>query len=145
MYLIGASWLEWLTKPENWLVIAQVAGGLGFVIFVHELGHFLVAKACGVKCEKFYLGFDIYGLKLLKFRAGETEYGIGILPLGGYVKMLGQDDNPAAQAREAERSRSKTGELTEEEIPHGDIPAEPTLEHPAPHDPRSYLATSVPQ
>ena len=52
------------------------------VIFVHELGHFLVAKACGVKCEKFYLGFDIDGLKLLKFRWGETEYGIGILPLG---------------------------------------------------------------
>ena len=43
------------------------------VIFVHELGHFLVAKACGVKCEKFYLGFDIYGLKICKFRWGETE------------------------------------------------------------------------
>ena len=65
------------------------------MIFVHELGHFAVAKFCGVKCEKFYLGFDIGGWKLFKFRRGETEYGIGILPLGGYVKMLGQEDNPA--------------------------------------------------
>ncbi len=63
-------------------MVAAVAGGLGFVIFVHELGHFLVAKACGVKCEKFYLGFDIYGLKLCKFQWGETEYGIGILAAG---------------------------------------------------------------
>ena len=50
------------------VVILKVAIGLGFVIFVHELGHFAVAKMCGVKCEKFYLGFDIGGLKLFKFR-----------------------------------------------------------------------------
>ena len=43
----------------------MVAIGLGFVIFVHELGHFLVAKACGVKCEKFYIGFDVGGYKSL--------------------------------------------------------------------------------
>lgn len=86
--------------------------GLGLVIFVHELGHFLVAKACGVKCEKFYLGFDAFDIplgpftipaKLVHFQWGETEYGIGILPLGGYVKMLGQDDNPRAQEEENER------------------------------------------
>ena len=91
----------------NWdllVVILEVAFGLGMVIFVHELGHFAVAKWCGVKCEKFYLGFDIYGLKLLHFQRGETEYGIGILPLGGYVKMLGQDDNPSRAAAERERS-----------------------------------------
>ena len=45
----------WILQPASWLVILQVAIGLGFVIFVHELGHFLVAKACGVKCEKFYI------------------------------------------------------------------------------------------
>ena len=94
----------WILQPASWLVILQVAIGLGFVIFVHELGHFLVAKACGVKCEKFYIGFDINGWNLGKFTWGETEYGIGILPLGGYVKMLGQDDNPAAAAREAQRA-----------------------------------------
>ena len=83
----------------------MVVVGLGLVIFVHELGHFLVAKLCGVKCEKFYLGFDIAGLKLVQVpQWGETEYGIGILPLGGYVKMLGQEDNPYAQEAEYDRA-----------------------------------------
>ncbi len=91
------------------VVIIKVAVGLGAVIFVHELGHFLVAKLCGVRCDKFYLGFDIGGLKLLKYRWGETEYGIGILPLGGYVKMLGQEDNPARLREEIERAK-KPGE-----------------------------------
>src|ERR1700743_1214062 len=101
----AAPWtLAWLA---GWIkVILMGPGGLGFVIFVHELGHFLVAKACGVKCEKFYLGFDIYGLKIVHFQWGETEYGIGILPLGGYVKMLGQDDNPARIAEENQRARA---------------------------------------
>jgi regulator of sigma E protease len=94
-----------------------VAAGLTFVIFVHELGHFLVAKACGVKCEKFYVGFDFFELRipftnwkiprsLLKFQWGETEYGIGSLPLGGYVKMLGQDDDPRNAEHEAARIRA---------------------------------------
>jgi regulator of sigma E protease len=132
--IVAATWLEWFSQPSNWLVVLQVAGGLGFVIFVHELGHFLVAKACGVKCEKFYLGFDVGGLKLCKFKVGETEYGIGALPLGGYVKMLGQDDNPAAAAQEAHRARMS-----------GDLPAEPVAgPHPA-WDPRSYPAQSVPK
>lgn len=127
----------WILQPASWLVILQVAIGLGFVIFVHELGHFLVAKACGVKCEKFYIGFDINGWNLGKFTWGETEYGIGILPLGGYVKMLGQDDNPAAAAREAQRAKDI--------IESGDLPPEPTSDpHPA-WDPRSYPAQSVPE
>ena len=62
-------------------IILKVAVGLGAVIFVHELGHFLVAKACGVKVEKFMIGFDIGGYKI-SWRRGETVYGIGILPLG---------------------------------------------------------------
>ena len=127
----------WILQPASWLVILQVAIGLGFVIFVHELGHFLVAKACGVKCEKFYIGFDINGWNLGKFTWGETEYGIGILPLGGYVKMLGQDDNPAAAAREAQRAKDI--------MESGDLPPEPTSDpHPA-WDPRSYPAQSVPE
>jgi len=130
----AASWLEWFAQPANWWVVLQVAGGLGFVIFVHELGHFLVAKACGVKCEKFYLGFDVGGLKLCRFKWGETEYGIGVLPLGGYVKMLGQDDNPAAAAAEAERARLS-----------GDLPPEPVAGPHPQWDPRSYPAQSVPE
>ena len=128
--LIAFNWLDpiWI-----WNVL-KVVIGLGMVIFVHELGHFLVAKLCGVKCEKFYLGFDIGGLKLWKFRRGETEYGIGILPLGGYVKMLGQDDNPARAAEERERSQLKT---------EGGTPAAASA--PPQLDPRSYMAKSVPQ
>jgi regulator of sigma E protease len=73
------------------LNIAKVVFGLGFVIFIHELGHFLAAKWNGVKVEKFFLGFDWpFGLRLCSFQYGETTYGIGAIPLGGYVKMLGE-------------------------------------------------------
>ena len=61
--------------------------GLGLVIFIHELGHFLVAKAVGIKVERFALGF---GPRLFGKRTGETDYCVNLLPLGGYVKMLGQ-------------------------------------------------------
>lgn len=63
--------------------------GFGLVVFVHELGHFLVAKKVGIKVEEFAIGF---GRRLWSFRRGETEYRLNILPLGGYVKMLGQED-----------------------------------------------------
>ena len=107
MCLIGMSMetLLWLVP-----VVLKVALGLGAVIFVHELGHFLVAKACGVKCEKFFIGFDVGGYKLSK-KIGETEYGVGILPLGGYVKMLGQDDDPAHIAEQMPASRSRSAIL----------------------------------
>ncbi|MFH0919341.1 MAG: RIP metalloprotease RseP [Fibrobacterota bacterium] len=62
---------------------------LSFLVFVHELGHFLVAKRAGVRVETFSMGF---GPKLLRFRYGETEYCISALPFGGYVKMTGQED-----------------------------------------------------
>jgi regulator of sigma E protease len=61
---------------------------LGVLIFIHELGHFLVAKAVGVGVERFSLGF---GPRLWSFRRGETEYCVSIVPLGGYVKMHGEE------------------------------------------------------
>jgi regulator of sigma E protease len=64
-----------------------VALGLGFVIFIHELGHFLLAKWNDVKVEKFSIGF---GPTLWGFRRGETEYVLAAVPLGGFVKMLGE-------------------------------------------------------
>ena len=114
----------------------RVAIGIGLVIFVHELGHFLAAKTFGVKCEKFYVGFDVpirigpikFPRTLGKFTYGETEYGIGILPLGGYVKMLGQDDDPRKAQEEAERIRLENG--NEEDVPEQ-------------LDPRSYPAKPV--
>ena len=69
------------------LNIAKVALGLGFVVFIHELGHFLLAKWNGVKVEKFSIGF---GPTLFGFRRGETEYVLAAFPLGGFVKMLGE-------------------------------------------------------
>ncbi len=113
------------------VVIVKVAVGLGAVIFVHELGHFLVAKLCGVRCDKFYLGFDIGGLKLLKFRWGETEYGIGILPLGGYVKMLGQEDNPAKLREEIERAKKPGAEAANDASEAAEQSAAPAGEEPA--------------
>ena len=60
---------------------------LGVLVFVHELGHFLVARWYGVKVLTFSLGF---GPKLLKYRRGDTEYCISVVPLGGYVKLAGE-------------------------------------------------------
>lgn len=63
--------------------------GFSLIVFVHELGHFAVAKWAGVRVEKFAVGF---GRELFGFTRGETRYSFNILPLGGYVKMLGQED-----------------------------------------------------
>jgi len=150
--------LGWILAADTSLIqawggrlynIALMMLGLGFVIFVHELGHFLAAKMFGVKCEKFYIGFDVpmkigpirLPSKLAKFQWGETEYGIGSIPLGGYVKMLGQDDDPRKLKEENQR------------IQGGDAPTDPTI-NPQENslatdaavrklDPRSYPAKPV--
>ena len=71
-----------------WSVVLLVLG-FSLVIFVHEMGHFLAAKWAGVRVEKFAIGF---GKELFGFTRGETRYCFNVLPLGGYVKMLGQED-----------------------------------------------------
>jgi regulator of sigma E protease len=86
--------------------------GLGLVIFLHELGHFAVAKWCNVLVERFSIGF---GPVLFSRKWGETEYALSLIPFGGYVKMLGQDDADPSQ-------------MTSEEIAA---------------DPRSYVAKNV--
>lgn len=70
----------------------QLILGLSILVTIHELGHFLAARAFGIKVEKFYLFFDAWGIKLFSFKVGETEYGMGWLPLGGYVKISGMID-----------------------------------------------------
>lgn len=70
----------------------QLILGLAILVTLHELGHFLAARAFGIKVEKFYLFFDAWGFKFFSFTKGDTEYGIGWLPLGGYVKIAGMID-----------------------------------------------------
>lgn len=74
------------------IMVGQVLLGLSILIVLHELGHFLAARAFGIKVEKFYLFFDAWGVKLFKFNFKGCEYGIGWLPLGGYVKIAGMID-----------------------------------------------------
>ncbi len=171
LQLLAAETSFWL-NPESYFSMLKMAAGLGFVVFVHELGHFLVAKACGVKCEKFYVGFDFFDIKignvviiprsLFKFQWGETEYGLGIIPLGGYVKMLGQDDNPANAEAENERIKIRkdaTGEVIDKDQPQEDgtdgvtdedkekvseALSQGSDDEEYELDPRSYQAKSVP-
>jgi len=70
---------------------AQLLLSLSILVIVHEFGHFITAKMFGTRVEKFYLFFDPW-FSLFKFKKGETEYGIGWLPLGGYVKISGMMD-----------------------------------------------------
>src|SRR5436305_14222219 len=61
---------------------------LGLLVFIHEFGHYAAAKLCGVRVEVFSIGF---GKRLLGFKRGETDYRLSLLPLGGYVKMSGEN------------------------------------------------------
>ena len=61
---------------------------IGILVFIHEFGHFIAARLCGVGVEVFSLGF---GPKILKKRIGRTQYCLAAIPLGGYVKMVGED------------------------------------------------------
>ena len=117
------------------IVVAIV--GLGFLILAHEFGHFIVAKAAGMRVEEFSLGFGRY---LVSRRVGETIYGISMLPLGGYVRVTGMHREEFA-AREAEareeaaqaRAFSEDWEDQEPESPEaGDVRR--------PRDPEDRLA-----
>lgn len=79
---------------------------LSFLVFFHELGHFIVARICGVKVEVFSIGF---GKKLVSWRFEQTEYALSMIPLGGYVKLKGQDDSdPKLKNYEADSYLSKS-------------------------------------
>jgi regulator of sigma E protease len=74
------------------IMVGQLILGLSILVILHELGHFLAARAFGIKVEKFYLFFDAWGFSLFKFTYKDVEYGVGWLPLGGYVKIAGMID-----------------------------------------------------
>lgn len=81
--------------------IIATAVVLGVLIFVHELGHFLVAKWAGVRVLRFSLGF---GPRVFSVVRGETEYCLSAIPLGGYVKMLGEDSEEEVPEHDMEKS-----------------------------------------
>src|SRR5262249_35421206 len=74
-------------RIEQMTTLLAFAFVLGVLVFVHELGHFLAAKRVGIRVLKFQLGFNP---TVVSVRRGDTEYSIGALPLGGYVKMAGE-------------------------------------------------------
>jgi regulator of sigma E protease len=96
----------------------------GLVVFVHELGHFIAAKIFGVYAPRFSIGF---GPAIAKWRAGETEYRIGILPLGGYVRMASRLDESTA-GLEGGTETAKDGEYQD---PNAMVPFGPK---PVPED-----------
>ncbi len=80
---------------EGLIAIAKAALGLSFVVFLHELGHFLAAKWCDVNVSTFSIGFGP-AIPGCNFKWGETTYKLALFPLGGYVQMLGQVDGDEA-------------------------------------------------
>jgi regulator of sigma E protease len=88
--------LQYIFQNFHWFILF-----IGALVFFHELGHFLVAKACQVKVLRFSFGF---GPKLFGFVRGETEYRVSALPLGGYVKMLG--DVPGVEIAAEDEARA---------------------------------------
>src|SRR5438105_2227463 len=89
-------------------IVAAVIG-LGVLIVFHEFGHFLFAKMFGVGVLTFSVGF---GPKLLVKKKGETEYALSAFPLGGYVKMVGEDPDEEVQQADVEKSFAHKGLLT---------------------------------
>ena len=79
---------------DVWMIVLYGALVLGVLVFVHELGHFLVAKWLGVRVLSFSIGM---GPRVFGFTRGGTDYRISLLPLGGFVRMAG--DSPDAQDR----------------------------------------------
>ncbi|PUZ30216.1 site-2 protease. Metallo peptidase. MEROPS family M50B [Chitinophaga costaii] len=80
-----------MTAQEILIKAGQLVLSLSILVIFHELGHFIPARLFKIKVEKFYLFFDPW-FSLFKFKKGDTEYGIGWLPLGGYVKISGMID-----------------------------------------------------
>lgn len=113
-------------SPDTFLRVVLVAVGFGGIVMIHEFGHFIVAKLGGIKVEAFSIGMGPILLGIRKLKKGwkirmlpkigeeqhvqegddETEYQLALLPIGGYVKMLGQSDTGSADANDDPRSYS---------------------------------------
>ncbi|MBX5438133.1 MAG: site-2 protease family protein, partial [Thermoflavifilum sp.] len=87
-----------MTTAQIFIKVAQLMLSLSILVIWHELGHFIPAKWFKTRVEKFYLFFNPW-FSLFKFKKGDTEYGIGWLPLGGYVKIAGMVDESMDKAQ----------------------------------------------
>ena len=76
---------------EIFIKVVQLFMSLSLLVAIHEFGHYIVARIFGIRVEKFYIFFDPW-FSLFKFKRGDTEYGLGWIPLGGYVKIAGMID-----------------------------------------------------
>jgi regulator of sigma E protease len=83
--------LQLLMSFDTLRTLASFVVVLGILIVIHELGHFIMARLAGVGVERFSVGF---GPVLWRYRGKETEYCLSLIPMGGYVKMMGDDENP---------------------------------------------------
>src|SRR5438046_8915432 len=101
--------------------------GLGVLIVFHEFGHFLLAKLSGVRVLTFSVGF---GPKLSVKKKSDTEYALSAFPLGGYVKLVGEDPDEEAQQSHIERSFARKGLL-------------PSIAHLTARPPSTFLLAAV--
>ncbi len=126
--------------PVLYILLALLI--FGFLIFIHELGHFLAARACGVKILEFAIGM---GPKLLscKSRKSGTAYTLRLFPIGGFVSMLGENGMEAVQGENGEEKTSEPS-LINEVIPTDPVPEKLTVSpEPAEPDPAAYCNQSV--
>lgn len=77
---------------DGLIMAAQMIVALTILVTIHEYGHYITARMFGIRVDKFFVFFDAWGKKLFSFKKGDTEYGLGWLPLGGYVKIAGMID-----------------------------------------------------
>jgi membrane-associated protease RseP (regulator of RpoE activity) len=97
---------RWMGLDGMWY-IAKAGLGLSFIIFIHELGHFAVAKWCDVHVQTFSIGFGP-ALPGCSFKYGETTYKLALFPLGGYVKMVGEGDSDPEAANDPRSFKKKS-------------------------------------
>ncbi len=97
---------EWIIRWGPNTIYAFLA--LGLLVFIHELGHFLAAKWCGIRVEKFSIGF---GPAIISFRRGETDYCLALILFGGYVKMAGENPDERTGEDRTPSAENPTGEF----------------------------------
>ena len=135
-----------LSLAITWMIL-QVAVGLGLVIFVHELGHFLVAKACGVKCEKFYLGFDIRSRsdRLRCPRGSASSTGARPSTASASCRWAATSRCSARTTTPPTRSARERARMPDDRMPRHAGPGAGCRGKRDHLEPRSYPAKSVPQ